>query len=464
MRIRSAMPRSWHGGVFRLTGLLAALALIAAACEAEPADDTAVPDPDADEVDEAEEPDDTADEPADGEGLVFTGFYLEENIQEFLDAWEEHRPDIPVTYQEVPFVDLNDVIEARLGAGDATPDVYTADQPRIANLVARGFLEDITDDFPDAETTWLPATVEASSVDDRLYAAPLNSSTQLMYFNLDWFEGTDVELPSASPDDRWTWDEAVEAARAAMDNGAPVGLQFHQMNRIYQMQPLPESLGGGPGLSGDDYMTPDLVNDGWVEAMEWYQMIHEEGIAPRGVTPEEITEMWYDGQVAIFISGSWTIGNTEVVYADQVDFEYAVAAHPVFEGGEPVTPTGSWSWGINPNTQNREAAVEFLRFASENFEGNQVMLEVDPNIPANRESLEAQMEDELFQAEYGGTTVADLVTHELESTARIRAPSEAFIIYEEFLQSALEDIRNGEPIVPTLERTEEELGSALERL
>ncbi|NLS09439.1 carbohydrate ABC transporter substrate-binding protein [Nesterenkonia sp. MY13] len=103
--------------------------------------------------------------------LNFVATFPEEAVTPAIEAWNEVNPDVTVNYEELPLNDLNEVIRTRIGSGDATPDVYAADQPRIAALVEDELLLDISEDFDDAEELFDPSTVEVSTVEDNLYAA-----------------------------------------------------------------------------------------------------------------------------------------------------------------------------------------------------------------------------------------------------------------------------------------------------
>ena len=72
--------------------------------------------------------------------LTFVGPEAPESMEPVIAAFEALNPDIDVQYESVPFNDLNSIIQTRVGAGDSDPDVFTADQPRIAALVDRGLL------------------------------------------------------------------------------------------------------------------------------------------------------------------------------------------------------------------------------------------------------------------------------------------------------------------------------------
>src|SRR5712672_3085927 len=56
-------------------------------------------------------------------------------------AFEKANPGIKVQSQNVPF---DAQIQARLGAGDTSVDVYTVDEPRVPAYASKGFLADLT--------------------------------------------------------------------------------------------------------------------------------------------------------------------------------------------------------------------------------------------------------------------------------------------------------------------------------
>ena len=131
----------------------------------------------------AEEPPPPPPEDAGPVTISFLGFYGPEGVAPLLDAFHAENPGITVEYQSVPFGELNQVIQSRLANGGESPDVYIADQPRVAALDNQGFLHDVTDAVGDAANDWVDTALTASTVDGRLMALPLNTSTQILYYN-----------------------------------------------------------------------------------------------------------------------------------------------------------------------------------------------------------------------------------------------------------------------------------------
>ena len=402
-------------------------------------------------------------EPMDDEGPVtisFLGFYGPEGVAPLLDAFHAENPGITVEYQSVPFGELNQVIQSRLANGGESPDVYIADQPRVAALDNQGFLHDVTDAVGDAANDWVDTALTASTVDGRLMALPLNTSTQILYYNKTLLDQAGIPYPSTSPDDRMTWDELIALARQAQEGGATYGFQFDQVSRFYQLQPLMESLGGGPGLTGPANLQPDLVNDGWIEAMEFYAgLFADDGVAPRGMPPEETPNAFAAGEVAFYLGGTHWGGIYELFWP--LDFDLGFAPHPYFEGHDPVTPTGALSLGVNPNSPNTEAATTFAKWVTTSPTGTNVFLTVDVAPPALTGALPAFIVSPPWDRGEGGTTAGELVEHELANTSVVRPRSIGYIVFEEILGAAFEDIRNGLDVRETLERAQSELEARL---
>lgn len=436
----------WH---WKAVGALAALSLLAGGC-ASATDDG----------------DDTTDDAAASDtetarSISVLTFNSPEQMEPLLEAWAEVEPNVAVEVQTVPFGDLNAVIQSRVGTGDSSIDVYLVDQPRLASLASRDLLLDLTDRVSIPDDTLLPDAVAWSSYEDRLFALPVHTSTQLLLFNPDLIDQVGATQPTTDPADRWTWEQVVDVASTVQsETDAEWGLLFEQGSAPYQVLPLPESLDGGPGLTGDDMLTPALTTPGWIEAMDWWRGVHEDGVVPRGMGFGVTTETFAAGEAPFFLAGPWNLG---ILGSQDLDFEFGVAPHPYFDGGDVVTPTGSFSWGVNPAAENVDDAVRFIEFVSLDPAGSAAITAGDPNIPTNVVALDDYLGQDAFQSGTGGT-VGDLIRHELETTTRLRPQSIGYIQFETIVGAALEDIRNGLDVEETLASAEEELDAALATL
>lgn len=377
-----------------------------------------------------------------------------EGMNAVLAAFNEAHPTITVEYENVPFNDLNAVLDARMANKDGNPDVYWADQPRVAALAARGFATDITEQFADLTDAWDPAPLESSSYDGRLYGTPIANSTQLLYYNKDLLDAAGVTYPSADPENRATWEALIPEVEKVVAAGAQNGIVFGQVDRYYQLEPLPLSLGGSAGGTGEGNLTPDITSDAWVEALEFYGSIFEAGLSNRGATAEESDAGFLAGNTAYEIQGPWLLPTLA-----ESDINWGVAAHPMFADGVAVTPTGSWSLALSPFADEKEAAAIFMKWMSVDDGGGYTLNRPDPELPASPEAKTAYFARDLFSSDEAAKA-ADIMRYETSTTAVPRLSTVGFVEFEEIIGRAFADVRNGADARAALESATAELETA----
>src|SRR3954454_2062343 len=265
------------------------------------------------------------------------------NMQSVIDAFQKAHPTIKIDYQSVPFDSLNSTLDARIANKGGDPDVYWADQPRISALAARGEAEDLTKAFSSYKSKFDATAYDAGVYKDKLWALPIANSTQLLYYNMSLLKKPGLANPSPSPQQRMTWEQLTTDAAKAKAAGAQYGFLFGQFDRYYQLEPLPVQLGGSVGAGGANNLTPDFTSDQWVKAFTWYGSLFANGVSPRGMKPEETDPAFVAGRSAYTVEGPWLLPQLEATKV-----EWGVAPQPVFQGGKPTTPTGSWSLSMNP--------------------------------------------------------------------------------------------------------------------
>ena len=376
-----------------------------------------------------------------------------------IEAFEQKNPDIKIEYQQVPFDSLNAQVQARIGQGDANPDVYSLDTPRTPALAKKGLLMGLDDERQKIEAVADATAVGEVSYDDRIYGFPLWTSTQLLFYNRKLLEAAGVDAPATEPDQRITWKSLLDEAKKAQEAGAKWGFIFEQVDRYYQLQPLFESAGGGSGLTGDTLMTPALTTDPWISTAQWYGSLFADGISPRGVSPEQSPDLFTNGEAAFFLGGPWNFGRFNAVE----DLDYGVALVPYFDGGKAVTPTGSWAVGINPNTAHEEQARNFAEFLSLDPEGSYLTVSNNPIPPVNAQAYKRFVETISAMTDKIGPA-ADIISYEIANTAVSRPRSIGYVTFEDVMNSAFADIRNGSDAQGTLDQAETRLKSSLARI
>lgn len=374
--------------------------------------------------------------------------------------FERRNPGIKVRDQSVPFEQLNAQVQARVGAGDSSVDVYGVDEPRVPALATRRLLVDLGALQGQLAAAAMPQAVAATSYGGKLYALPEWSSTQVLFYNRDLLAKAGIEPPSSDPAKRMTWDALLAAAKKAQAAGAKWGFGFDQVDRYYQLQPLFESSGAGPGLTGEKLLTAAVNSPKWIETMQWYGDLYKSGLAPRGITPQQMPDLFQSGQVAFFVGGPWNFRP----FGAAASLRFGIAPHPFFAGGKPVTPTDSWAVGISPHSGHQAEATKFATFMTIDPAGDLLTTAQNPLPPANKAAFQQHIEQAIKAGGPSTEPYRQLLDYELTHTAVSRPRTVGYVLFEEIMNKAFSDVRNGEAAQPALDRAEGQLKTAFSRL
>ena len=379
--------------------------------------------------------------------------YAADALKPVFAKFESLHPNIKVKYESVPFNDLNSILSVRLSSGGSDVDVFDADMPRTAAYATRGWLQDISPTFGDISSQVDQASIDASTIDGKLLAMPLQTSTQLLYFNKALLTAAGVDLPSADPAQRMTWEQVSANGAKAQAKGAKYGLVFDQVDRYYQEQPLPESLGGGPGATGPGNLTPAVNNDQWVKAFDWFGKQFSSGISPRGVPAAETANVFAAGQTAYFAGGPWWAG----MFTDPKNkLDFGVAPYPYFEGGKAITPTGAWSLGLNPKSKNQQASLIFMKFMGLDDGGFTQYIDAIGIPPANLVAGAKYFAQPVFASAQMSDAKA-IMTYEIANTATVRLKTAGYIEFEDIMTKTFSDIINGTSAKDALDKAQSDL-------
>ena len=386
-----------------IVGLLI-LALALAACGGapeEPAEDTTDTETEDEEVIEEEE--EPAEEPAEGEAVALKFLTLEDPdqllaLEAMIEAWKQSDSrwaNATVEVLATPFAQLFPQIEASVAAG-ADFDAFLADGPDIKHYAYNQAIIPLAEFYTEEELQeWVPQSVEEGSYLGQFYAPPIMQSCSLMFYNVDMTDAAGVQPPQEVAG--WTMDEAWDAwEKTTVDDtgdGTPDvwGLRWGQGTwwGDYEQGIPRRSAGergsptfegvGADGLTFTGYLdTPEAI-----AAYETYRAWHQ---GDRAVTPvEPIPDIFVGGQAAFMVSPDNRIGQINRLFPEG-DFNYGVTGIPYFADGAQLCHTGSWHFGVSPNSTNQEAAISMVKFFA-GAEGSAIWYEHVRQLPARFDLL-----------------------------------------------------------------------------
>jgi multiple sugar transport system substrate-binding protein len=274
---------------------------------------------------------------------------------------------------------------------------------------------------------------------------------QVLFYNRALFKEAGIEPPPADLAKRWTWEQVYETGKKIAKPAENVwGFVFEQSERPYQLLPLGQSL-GGKALSEDGLKATGFIDGApFVEAYTFMQKLYTEKVAPTGqFDPAIVPELFGSGKSGMLLAGTF---NYDTVRKYQ-NLDFGVAPHPYFAKGKPVTPTGAWHIGVNPRTNQKETAAQFIRdMLTDDMQ--MLWFKLRPYPPVVR-AVWDKMGDTF------ATDMWRIVRQELDTTALPRPATPGFREYEEALRVALRDIQTGADVKATLTAAAQKIDGAI---
>lgn len=262
--------------------------------------------------------------------------------------------------------------------GDDTYDVLFIDGIWVGEFAESGCIEPVEDrvNATDPKIIAMDDYVESfagqATWDGKLQCLPIAGYWHMLHYRTDLFEQAGLDAPT-------TFDEMLEAAKFFKDNsdfpeleggmamnfqrGAAAGQQYFEW--IY-------SAGGSPWTSNfigstDVYsdLSPTINSEEGVKMVEFFKEISQYG--PPGVENfawDERANAFTQGKVAMI--NNWSVRTP--LFTDpelsKVDGKFGVAMFPHADGQTSVPPVGGWILCINANSNNKDAAWDFVKWFS----------------------------------------------------------------------------------------------------
>lgn len=383
--------------------------------------------------------------------------YWEQALDPVVDAYNASQDEVEVAIDYYQYDALLSNVEVKFGAESTDYDMVTVDAPLVAAYTNRGYIAPLDDYFSEEEIAqFVDSEIKASTWDSKFMAAPMNNSSQLLWYNADLLEAAGYELPGNSPEDRLSWEEVVEMAAAAQKAADPdgsqgiMGIMFEQVDRAYQMLPLPNSLGAA-SIGEDGYTVEGILDsEGWTKALEFYKNLYDSGVSARGITAEEVAGYFTSGKVVFMIGATWTGGSAEAA-----GLNYGFAPCPYFEGHEDevATSTGSWHIGISAFTDKADACADFIKYIT--LGEGEAWNRAAGNVPSTLAGVNEEVN--------GENPVMALAAYEAEHTAAARPVTPGYSEYETVINQLFADIRNGAEVAPSVENAIQNINNAFRK-
>lgn len=277
-------------------------------------------------------------------------------LRDLLDRFEAENPDIKVVIDTVAYTVILEQLPLQIQAGEGP------DMARITNFPGLvGEYLDMRPYLPDAEywETSFPAIVlQAMRAEDDtagIYGYPTQFTVTGPFINRTLFEQANIDVPSDSGEPV-SWEEWTAVARQVAEaTETPYAIAMDRTGHRF----------AGPAMSmGAAYFDADgsitIDSPGFRAMAEILFGWHTDGITPAevwlgsGGSYAAAADFFINGQLVLYMSGSWQVGRFSNDIADAFDWE--VIPNPTGPGGSTGMPGGAALMAIGSTKHPEEVA------------------------------------------------------------------------------------------------------------
>src|SRR5512142_1583328 len=260
----------------------------------------------------------------------------ETTINQIAADYQKANPNVKLTVLEVPFDQLFNKYETDTAAGGG-PDMYTAPNDSMGNEIRAGVIAPIDDLVKGKLDGYTQAGINGVTLDGKIYAVPGIAKAVGLYYNK-----STVATPPATTDDLLT------LVKSGKKFGLNIGGYFAW-----------GFWGGFGGQLTDSSGKCTADQGGFADALQYFKDLKAAG-ATFDSDEGKLETAFTQGQLDMVVTGPWVLGDFEKAMADKL----GVAPLPAGPKGPSAPMMGIDGWYINPNSANKQAAVDFGLFGS----------------------------------------------------------------------------------------------------
>lgn len=290
--------------------------------------------------------------------LRMMGYNAESVRATYLKYLSEALPNVEIEFEFVAQDNFDNVLNSQLQAGEGPDIVELGGQTRL--LAKAGYLLDLTGQ--DFLGSYQEAGIQPYTVDGKVYATPLQSWYEGIFYNRTMFQENGIEIPK-------TWDEFIaihEKLEAAGIKPQTMGAQSYEPMMKQSIALVNNEFYSKTENGGFDELFnkgEGALEDAWLPAVtEWYKIIEA------GCLTEEMLGLSYDqaldefatGKAAMWQCGPWAV---ETILSKNPDLDLGMFPIPGTNEQEPgwlVGGPGS-AFAINANSEHIAEALQVLK-------------------------------------------------------------------------------------------------------
>jgi sorbitol/mannitol transport system substrate-binding protein len=286
------------------------------------------------------------------------------DMEELKSAFEADHPDIKVNFIQMEENDLRDAVTKDVATNGGQYDIVTVGSYEVPIWAENGWLTDLTADLegdPDYDVDDLFEPVkDALTADGSLYAVPFYGESSMLMYNKELFDQAGLTMPEHP-----TWQQVADFARQ-LDSDSVDGICLRGKPGWGEVfAPLTTVVQTFGGTWFDENWDAQVDSPEFAEAVQFYvDLVKDAGESdPVSTGFTECLNNVSQGRSAMWVDATVAAGLLEDPTSSDVAGKMGYAHAPVVETEESGW-LWSWNLAIPETTKNREAAVEFVKWAT----------------------------------------------------------------------------------------------------
>ena len=269
---------------------------------------------------------------------------------------------------------------------NSLPDVITLDGPNTAAYAKSKVITPLDDYLKDNNMgDVLDSIKQQGTYDGKFYAFGYSESNVGIYYNKKMFKEAGIDessLPTLKKPS--TWDEFKAVSKKLKDHFKEAAIDFRLNSNDemlpYAYMPLIWSNAGSvvneDGTKAEGYFNSKEST----QAVQFIQDLVKEGYT----TVSPVEKGFETGQYPMVLSGSWTIADLQTNYKD---IDFGILPYPVSNKTKKlVSPSGSWQLAVTTKSNKKDAAAEFVKFAT-NTESSEILSLGNSVLPIRKSTI-----------------------------------------------------------------------------
>lgn len=285
------------------------------------------------------------------------------HLQAEADKFNQIHPNVTFNFEEMGVAQVYSKVTTCLQSGIGLPDIVSLEGEQMAK-----FGEKFPDKFVDFTNElntddFLPIKISECSVGGKLVAYPWDAGPCGMFYRTDIFEEAGIRA-----EDIVTWDDFIEAGKTIKEQTGVAMLPLATARKDTTYRMLLMQLGG---FYFDEAGHTAVNSPESVQAMEMVQNIYAAGITVNDNSWDDFIAALSGSKIACVPEAVWLAGSIKDAAPDQTG-KWGVMDLPRFDRDKEAggASNGGSVLAVPSSSKSKEAAVEFVKFAMTDEEGN----------------------------------------------------------------------------------------------